>query len=1360
MNSPSNGRWKRWRGPLAAVVAIAMGVGTAGYAWAGQPAAVPMATASASPSAATTADASNAAATASSSSSEASNGVTSQGAADASPSTTASTSAAASDAAVSDNAAAPAGNAPADNTSAKDDSSATTPSAPADASSTSSPSADSDSANAAANDPAPAAVADAAADSCDAVTTWATLKSCLETANPGTVTMAGMIVPDEGTTINVKGTVVLDAKDGAGVDGTGITRKGSVFSIEDGDDLTIRGGIFRNLSSSGVNGVVVHTQKTGNLTIAGGSYANNVGRNGTVVFQDGTGTVTITGGEFSGNKATATGDDKGGGVVYAKSNVIVVGGNFTGNTADGNGGVFRVESGTLAISGGSFENNSTSGSGGVVHASKGTTITFEAATFEKNTGVTGGVIYMNGVLNVLSGLFKGNGATGGNDDKGGGAIRNSGGVLTVSGGTFTDNTAAGVGGAVSMMGGETTIEGGTFNSDVANDAKSKGNHAPKGGAVAAQGGTLKITGGMFDRNQATASVDNSGGGAIYAKSSAVKIMGGLVTHPVFSNNMQSPEGCSVSAVNKCMQGSSGGGAIYAINGALTIQGDVTFDHNGAQSAGWNSGGGAVWAENTLTIKNDSTGAPSFIGNWATISDPASQNGKILRGGAGGAVFLNATDGHRTTAYMTGGVYSDNTSGYLGGAVYTEEYSTTYVGKAVAYGNVAGHFGGGLWFCPSGSSTASKGGNIALFDNQVTTGIDANNDNASSGNTAETTSAGADFAIMNPGYKYDNYHKAETNQFQLMDTWFTNRNNKAVDWQWDGVPLRYSSGYHDSWMPGGKSPTAVLADFKTGAQAPGMLNLSATKKDGYILTGVALKATNVSEADKQAAKEKAQLTLTGNRARLSGGAYASNGVVVFDSPYSMSWEKKDGKTEEHVKTPSTWSLTAEELTDSKADGPYMDEDMRPTDCQVDVPGDDCWHKNNDDKWTVAIVDNGVRDNDPDIGVISLDNLAPGTYTLRETGAPTGYQATTNVYQFVITAVTGGSIPKEPDLTYQKDSNDSEIGHKDELGPLSDSRVIGNKLLEGYLAWTKTDDKNKTVGGSEWMLYKPKGATNGTRLIITDCDAKTEAECANSLDKDNGAGNFKIDIHSLDDFPDGHYWLQELKSPDGYWMPDQDKTIHDVTIGTDTNKRTITWGDGESGQIINKPTTVSWSKVDSASKEKISGAEWTVMRIKDADGNSVENQIEWTVLDCGANRDGCTKDEKNHRWADSDSVPGGFKLETLTPGTYTLTETKAPDGYAIINKTYTFTIGVTDPVADVKITGADKGNLIANARVVAVLPHTGGLGTARAWLTLGGLFVVAGGVAWAALGARRRRAAMAVSSVASSASRSRGRGRHAA
>ncbi|NEG55342.1 hypothetical protein GFD21_06080 [Bifidobacterium sp. SMA15] len=929
--------------------------------------------------------------------------------------------------------------------------------------------------------------------------------------------------------------------------------------------------------------------------------------------------------------------------------------------------------------------------------------------------------------------------------------------------------------------GTVTIDGGTFKDSAAAN-----------GSVVLNAKTLTINGGTFINNKAT----GVGGGVVYQNvENEHKTPATTVTGGTFSYNRQDPGTCDTDATaDVCEQEAFGGGAIHTASGELTIKGNVTFDHNSAKSWGFRSGGGAVWAQGKLWVKNstDGTGSPSFTNNWASVAEPGKD---ILRGGAGGAIFLN---GEGSLAYLMGGKFENNASGYLGGAIYTEEDSTTYVGKSVAYANIAGHFGGGLWFCPSGASVSSKSGNIALFDNSVEDTIDANTSNAKDGKKPDAeTMAGDDFAIMNPWFKWEHYNRAmPPNYFQLLSSWFTSRASAAVDWYWDGTPKKESSGYYDSWLP-----------YQTVRQDRGavLTDTSATKRykdadeqtrenqrikyastvlclyadDGqkatcnnkakenswdnpeYIGTGVALKAIPKSDAVKDNAKRNASLTLTGNRARLSGGAFGSNGVISFSSPYSATWKKAegaDGTTDEAKLRPgSEWTL-------STTDGGPMNEDFRPADCQVNdgatTTGGSCWQTGADGKKTVVIRDNGGRDNNSDDGVISVDNLAVGTYELTELTPPPGYEKTENTYTFTIEAVTPGQAPKEPQLMVKKaDGSTSPVN----------GNVIGNKLTTGSVSWQKIGDGETTqsLGGSHWKVMDAEGK----KVIdgfsdIQDCDTtSTDAKaCDGKIDTDPATGRFTIK-----GLPTGAekttYRLVETQAPEGYILPAN--TYYEFTLDKDGN---VAWIGLTIAQFKNTPLKLSWDKVDSSKDHnRIEGSEWSITA-----GTWNESTKTFTpgndakamsVVDCSTS-ECASKPSGTESYTDVDQEPGQISITAIKAGTYRLVETKAPKGYQLPNANDTFAIvtvtadggvhmdryGEWSQATDggsstcvvsngVQTTAAEAGCQLTNHVIpISALPFTGGV-DARDWLLFGGIAAVAAAITLALINEYRKRKGLA-------------------
>lgn len=1030
--------------------------------------------------------------------------------------------------------------------------------------------------------------------------------------------------------------------------------------------------------------------------------------------------ITLTAGENAGlqGDGNATAAARGGSAIWvdATSALIFNSGTYRDLWSKNNGSLITTNKGTVTVNGGSFERNKTDGSGGVFFFSDG-------------------------------------------------------GALTVNGGSFTDNESRGF----------------------AYDA----NHAPLEGGGVLYGNSMKLTvnGGSFTGNRARY---GGVGGALYVKGTT-SISGGT-----FRNNAQKPDGCKTGDIqggDPCWKNKSGGGAIYSI-GDLTIQGNVTFEANQASAWSWNSGGGAIWAKGTLRIANVTTydeqgnptvSRPVFTGNYASVSAPevtADGIAKIWNGGAGGAVFLE----EGSVAYVTGGTFRNNVSGYLGGAIYTEINSTTYVGRSVSTKNTAGHFGGGLWFCPSGNSTASEGGNIALFDNNVNASIDANTKNLPA-NAGFPTEAGADLAIMNPYKKWADKKTMPPNSFKLLSTWFTDRTEKAVTWYKDGTPVAEASGFYDDWTsttgggnhgiiavkaePYDESPRYTdgattnepvikssttnpesttlflyVKDSTTHQEAANSLSDQTTTK---FTTGVGLKAEVMPDANKQEALNNAQILIEGNAARLSGGGFGSNGVVSFSTPYNVSWEKaaagSNDKVTDTLLKGSAWtlSITDEELSKHQAESPYMVEDFRPYRC-LTKPDDECWqHDEKTGTWTVTIHDGGMGDTNPGDGQIGVENLQLGKYTLKESKAPTGYVLGPKTYTFTIEPPSGNAVPQEPKLYVD--------------GSPVDGNRIGNSPQTNGISWGKTSEVDGAkISGSTWKLTQVAADGKETDMTdyaaITDCVTGTETTaCPDTKDTNGGAGEF-----TLQNLPYGTYRLHEMKAPDGYWKPGEG-VWYQVVVSADAPKWTDVNGNPLAvADFVNKPTAVTWQKVDAAATSTLlGGSQWTIQQV-DGQGQPVQGK-QWPVTDC-TNANQCqpsTDGLASPR--DTDPAEGKFAVQGLPAGTYELAEEQAPDGYVASGETYTFTITAEQPGTSVQIKIGDKPvdrNEIGNRKIVTALPHTGGWGTGRSWLAAGGVFLVAGGIAGAWLDARRRRMASMVAAVGSRpvAAGLGGRGRHAA
>lgn len=178
----------------------------------------------------------------------------------------------------------------------------------------------------------------------------------------------------------------------------------------------------------------------------------------------------------------------------------------------------------------------------------------------------------------------------------------------------------------------------------------------------------------------------------------------------------------------------------------------------------------------------------------------------------------------------------------------------------------------------------------------------------------------------------------------------------------------------------------------------------------------------------------------------------------------------------------------------------------------------------------------QDEDPKGGQFKVSDLTDGTYTLKETSAPNGFDVSkTKTYTIVIEngQVTSSGLPSAGN--------------------------IENSRLTGTVNWKKTDetDTSKLLAGSEWKLYKTKNFSwdaNGNAeytegdsatpiATIKDCVNSSEKTCSAQTgqytDRDGEAGKF-----SIVGLEWGEYQLVESKAPDGYNI---DTTPHVFRIG---------------------------------------------------------------------------------------------------------------------------------------------------------------------------------------------------------------------
>lgn len=328
--------------------------------------------------------------------------------------------------------------------------------------------------------------------------------------------------------------------------------------------------------------------------------------------------------------------------------------------------------------------------------------------------------------------------------------------------------------------------------------------------------------------------------------------------------------------NDAMEGgrNHGGGAVYVRRGMLAITGG-TFEANEArglagQNTNYGGGGGAIYVANVAALPGMTKGESRF-----TLSGDATFTGNKSTS-SGGAIMLS----WNVQGSFKSGMFENNYAQDLGGAVYTEEASVSEFGRTAVFGNTAGHFGGGLWLCPSGQGVSSPSqSNLALFDNKAGD-LSLDPDSAAHG----TGAAGDDFALMYPSKK-----EVESSSVVLGDGWYSEAG--VVTWYRDGQPLPKATGFGamNTGRSMGKVETdeAFLTDPSVARYDEGDRTQVAAGR--YVLEkhhgdawksdagGLALKSVVADEA-KGRAKAAASLTFTRKPSSATASLAASKTLV--------------------------------------------------------------------------------------------------------------------------------------------------------------------------------------------------------------------------------------------------------------------------------------------------------------------------------------------------------------------------------------------------------------------------------------------------------------------------------------------------
>ncbi|EPC8421564.1 choice-of-anchor A family protein [Bacillus wiedmannii] len=302
-----------------------------------------------------------------------------------------------------------------------------------------------------------------------------------------------------------------------------------------------------------------------------------------------------------------------------------------------------------------------------------------------------------------------------------------------------------------------------------------------------------------------------------------------------------------------------------------------------------------------------------------------------------------------------------------------------------------------------------------------------------------------------------------------------------------------------------------------------------------------------------------------------------------------------------------------------------------------------------------------------GVVKFENLVPGKYTLEETKAPEGYKAVEVTVEVNVVAnevvkqevmnekVTGqfeivkvdandkAKVLSGAEFTVYKDGKKVAELKTDESGkvmspklPLGEYTVKETKAPEGYKLsnkeWKVTIQNEKEVVKVEAENERILGSL---QIIKTDDKDQAKRLAGAEFTLKDPQGNVvkegittdKSGIVKVDGLVPGEYTLEETKAPEGYELTKQ--VIH-VTV------------DGE--KVIDVKVTNSKSL-----------GQFEIVKVDAEDKTKVLSDAEFEVY----------KDGKKVETLRTDKT-GKVISQKLEPGTYTLKETKAPQGYTLLKE----------------------------------------------------------------------------------------------
>lgn len=297
-----------------------------------------------------------------------------------------------------------------------------------------------------------------------------------------------------------------------------------------------------------------------------------------------------------------------------------------------------------------------------------------------------------------------------------------------------------------------------------------------------------------------------------------------------------------------------------------------------------------------------------------------------------------------------------------------------------------------------------------------------------------------------------------------------------------------------------------------------------------------------------------------------------------------------------------------------------------------------------------------------GQLSLDNLAPGKYKLKENKAPDDYYLNGKEFTFVIDPVSAGN--QQP-ATIQLNNGEALIDYQ---GSARFKKVDGYDYNQG---------KETPLAGARFQLYDAEGKTAIGNAVTSGSD-----------------GYFTFENLA----PGTTYAFKELQAPEDYLL-NQQLVRFTTPVTNNQDDSAVSIDDTDQKIVVDEKTPfknykegVRFQKVD-ADGHGLGGAKYQLLQQQNGQWQPVIDSIN------GTDSDGLFV---------SDLLDGNVRAFELAPGIYKFVEKKAPSGYLLNTEEIPFTVedqAEGDPVIlDIPIKGDANINFQGSAQLYKEAENT--------------------------------------------------------